>query len=84
VFCALLSLPAMLSAEEIRLYPIATDFSGEGKVIELDFPQNTAGLPFYIIRQTPNGQGNIPMQACAGRHCYEMRLELNGKDLSVW
>jgi hypothetical protein len=71
--CVLLSLPAALSAEEVRLYPIAANFSGEGKVIELDFPENAGGLPFYIIWQTPNGQGNIPMQARAGRHSYEMR-----------
>jgi hypothetical protein len=73
VLCALLSLPAALSAEEVRLYPIATNFSGEGKVVELDFPENAGGLPFYIIWQIPNGQGNIPMQARAGRHSYEMR-----------
>jgi hypothetical protein len=73
VLCALLSLPAALSAEEVRLYPIATNFSGVGKVIELDFPENAGGLPFYIIWQTPNGQGNIPIQGRAGRHTYEMR-----------
>jgi hypothetical protein len=73
VIYALLSLPAALSAEEVRLYPIAADFSGKGKVIELSFPENVGGLPFYIIWQTQNGQGNVPMQARAGRHSYEMR-----------
>jgi hypothetical protein len=73
VLCALLSLPAVLSAEEVRVYPIATNFSGEGKVIELDFPENAGGVPFYTIWQTLTGQGNVPMQARAGRHCYEMR-----------
>ena len=73
IVCALLSLPAGLRAEEVQMYPIATNFSGEGLVLELDFPQNDAGIPFYVLYLTDAGQRDFPMQARAGRHCYEMR-----------
>jgi hypothetical protein len=73
VVCALLGLPASLCAEDVRVYPIASNFSGKGLVVELDFPEKDDGIPFYVVYLTGSGQGNIPMQARAGRHSYEMR-----------
>jgi hypothetical protein len=66
-------MPASLLAEQVQVYPIASDFSGRGLVVELDFPEKDAGMYFYAVYLVAAGQGNIPMQARAGRHCYEMR-----------
>jgi hypothetical protein len=73
VVCALLSLPASLRAQQVQVYPIASNFSGKGMVVELDFPEKDAGRYFYAVYLVADGQGNVPMQARAGRHCYEMR-----------
>ena len=73
VLCALLGVPASLRAQQVQVYPIASNFSGKGMVVELDFPEKDAGRYFYAVYLIADGQGNVPMQARAGRHCYEMR-----------
>lgn len=70
---AALFLPTAVSAQELKVYPLETNFSGQGTVIELDFPDDADGVPFYIFWQTAGGQHIALSHARSGRHCYEMR-----------
>src|SRR5262245_22169537 len=55
-------------------YPIATNFSADGKVLELDVPPGLDGERFPVVIET--GQSNTSITlfvARAGRHSYEVR-----------
>ena len=55
-------------------YPIATNFSADGKVLELDVPPGLDGDRFPIVIETGQSETSITLfVARAGRHCYEMR-----------
>jgi hypothetical protein len=68
-----MGLPAAASAQKMMVYPVATNFDAQGRVLELDFPPEADGMPFFVVWRTKGGQFNVPMQARGGRHCYEMR-----------
>lgn len=52
---------------------LATDFSAQDTVIELDIPANMDGDSFYIVWGIENRQHSAISRARAGTHCYELR-----------
>lgn len=61
------------SVAETR-YPIAANFSADGKVLELDVPPNLDGERFPLVIVNDRSETSIILfVARVGRHCYEMR-----------
>jgi hypothetical protein len=57
-----------------RVYAVATDFSAEGKVLELNLPVEMDGSLFIIAFQNASGAQRVFAAAArAGSHCYELR-----------
>jgi hypothetical protein len=55
-------------------YAIATDFSADGKVLELDVPSNLDGERFPVVIVNEGSETSIILfVARVGRHAYEMR-----------
>jgi len=55
-------------------YPIATDFSADGKVLELDVPTNLDGERFPVVIVNDGSETSITLfVARVGRHSYEVR-----------
>ena len=55
-------------------YPIATNFSADGKVLELDVPPALDGERFPVVIENDHSETSITLYvARVGRHSYEMR-----------
>jgi len=69
--------PMTVRAQD-QAYELATNFSAQGNVIELDIPPRMDGTVFLIVWNTEHEQYYKKFFARAGTHCYEMR------DLPSW
>src|SRR5205823_4059758 len=65
--------PMTAFAQYPDAYLLASDFSAENKVVELDVPAQLDGAPFYIVWNFENKQNAVIFRARGGTHCYELR-----------
>ena len=71
----LLALPLPgFSQEKQRLYPLATNFEAEGKILELNVPAELDGQLIILAFRNSFGEQRVFVPAGrAGIHCYEVR-----------